>query len=92
MPRSQIPITTVESAVLSGYGYDPTTSTMVLRFQSNGAQREYEYPDTAPESFASLDAAESKGSWWFKNKKNFPTYRIMEEDPKPADSEGGEAA
>lgn len=93
MPRSTIPLKMIESNVLAGYGYDPATQTMVLQFRSSAGKKEYEYPDVPAEVFAQLDAAESHGSWWYANKKNFPTFRVMEDPPPEAgDSEGGEPA
>lgn len=92
MPRSTIPMTlTPDSHQIHGYGYDAATQTMVLTFKSSADTKDYEYPNTPPEKFAELAAAESKGSWWYKNKPQFPTYVIKTEDA-PADSEGGEAA
>lgn len=80
MPRSTIPMKTIESNVLAAYGYDAATQTMVLQFKSSQGRKEYEYPNTAPEVFAALDGADSKGSWWYKHKADFPTFRVMEDD------------
>lgn len=91
MPRSTIPMKMIDSNVLAGYGYDPATQTLVLGFKSSAGKKEYEYPGTPPEKFAELEAAESKGSWWYSHKAEFPNFRVMEDDA-PVDSEGGEPA
>lgn len=91
MPRSTIPMTmTPDSSTIAGYGFDAASGTMVLQFNSSKGQKEYEYPDTDPAKFAELHAAESKGSWWYKNKVNFPTFRVMQEDaPETASGSAG---
>jgi hypothetical protein len=78
-------MTPVDSHVLTGYGYDAASQTMVLQFRSSKNSKEYEYPDTPPEKFAELAAAESKGSWWYSNKADFPNFRVMQDDA-PADA------
>ena len=93
MPLSKIQLTPVDSHVLAGYGYDPATNTMALQFNAKpGAPvRVYEYPGTSPEKFAELAGAESKGSWWYKNKTEFPVFVKTEDEPKEAaDGEGSD--
>ena len=73
--------------------YDPATNTMALQFNAKpGAPvRVYEYPGTSPEKFAELASAESKGSWWYKNKAEFPVFVKTEDEPKEAaDGEGSD--
>jgi hypothetical protein len=55
---------TPQSSKVYGYGYEPGTQTLAVRFKGfDGAPRDntYHYPDVTPEMFAALEAAESKG-------------------------------
>lgn len=83
MARSTIPMKPIDSNVLAAYGYDAATQTMALQFKSSGGTKDYEYPHTSPEAFAALDGAESKGSWWYKHKADFPLFRVMVDDAPP---------
>lgn len=65
MKHSAIPLTlTPQSSKVYGYGYEPDTKTLAVRFKGfDGKPRDntYHYPDVTPEMFAALDSAESKG-------------------------------
>lgn len=91
--QSTIPLTlTPESSQIHGFGYDPLRQVLAIEFNSNHTQLTYEYQDVTPDLFAEFQAAESKGSWFYKNKaKHFSVFARMYKDA-PADSEGGEAA
>lgn len=92
MPRSTIPLTmTPDSSQVAGYGYDAATRRLAVKFKST-SDKVYEYKDVAPETFAAMEAADSKGSFVYKTIK--PMYefeRMPEPTPETADSEGGEA-
>lgn len=57
---------TPQSSKVYGYGYEPDTKTLAVRFKgfSDGKPSlyTYEYPRVTPEHFAALEAADSKGS------------------------------
>lgn len=92
MPTSTIPLAlTPESSQIHGFGYDPVRQVLAIEFNSNHEQLTYEYPGVTPDRFAEFQAAESKGSWFYKNKKSLAVFDRMYK-ATPADSEGGEAA
>lgn len=91
--QSTIPLKlTPESSQIRGYGYDEATKTLAIEFNSNHTKLTYHYP-VAPAKFAELDAAESKGSWFYANKKHLAEFERMDKpQEQAAASEGGEAA
>lgn len=95
MPSSTIPRTpTPESSQIDSYGYDAATKRLAVKFKST-QDKVYEYTDVAPEVFAAMQAAESKGSFVYKAiKPKYQFERMVEPEPETAgtDSEGGETA
>lgn len=63
----------VESSNLAAVGYDPTTSTLAVRF-TNGTL--YHYPDVKPALHDQLMAAESKGKFFNANLRSLRATRI----------------
>lgn len=59
-----IPLTSVQSSMLDGHGYDAATRTLALRFS---AGKTYHYQDVPPEVAAGLAAAESVGKFYGAN-------------------------
>lgn len=93
MPQSTIPRTaTPESSQIDSYGYDVASKRLAVKFKST-SDKVYEYRDVPAELAAAMDAAESKGSFIYKQVKNkFEFDRMPEPEAVAADSEGGEAA
>lgn len=88
MPQSTIPlILTHDSSQLHGYGYDAASQTLAIEFKSNHQKLTYHYPNFSAESWAAFQAAESKGSFFYKHIK--PAYpegfvRMFKDEPAPA--------
>lgn len=61
-----------ESSKITGFGYDPESRTLVIRFKSTGTV--YHYFDVPPAVFDGLKAAESKGRFFGKNIKGVYRY------------------
>lgn len=90
MPKSTIPLVlTPDSSQIQGWGYDSFSKRLHVAFKSNHERKTYEYPNTSQEDADALAAAPSKGAWVGKFIKG-REFDIMKDDPKPADSEGGE--
>lgn len=79
MPNSTIPMTWTNppkdapghSHHIHAYGYDAATKTLALEFNSNHDRLTYHYPNVPPAKFAELEAAPSKGSWFYANKEAY---------------------
>ena len=90
MPASTIPLQRIESSQLHAIGYDPASQTLAIEFNSNHDKLTYEYPNCKPELYEALLAAESKGSFFYKQvKTNWPTAddfvrRFKDDEPKEA--------
>jgi hypothetical protein len=88
--QSIIPLTlTPESSQIHGIGYDPLRQVLAIEFNSNHDTLTYEYPGVTPDRFAEFQASESKGSWFYKNKRSLAEFERLY---KAADSEGGDPA
>jgi len=71
-------MTPVESSQIARIGYDATTNTLAIEFARGGL---YHYDNVTPELYAKMQAAESKGSFFFKEikpfTKEYPYRRIQ---------------
>lgn len=67
-PLPDIKMCPCSSSQLSEYGYDEATKTLAIKFKHGGSV--YHYDNVAPELYADLCAAESKGSFFGKRIKN----------------------
>lgn len=91
MPKSNIPLTlTPDSSQLYGFGYDSFSKRLHVAFKSNHERKTYEYRDVSQEVADGLATAESKGRYIDKIVKANHNFDTMQDDPKTADSEGGE--
>lgn len=76
-----IALTAVASSQIAAIGYDPDSQTLAVQFIETGAEgRLYHYLNFPPEKFAELEAAESKGSYFYKRIKNRYTFERYEAD------------
>ena len=91
MPRSNIPLQlTPDSSQIQGFGYDSFSKRLHVAFKSNHERKTYEYIGVGQEYADGLAAAKSKGAYVDKMIKPLFEFDVMQDDPKPADSEGGE--
>lgn len=84
MTRSTIPLTlTPESSQIHGYGYDPASQTLAVKFNSNHKEVTYHYLQVPPTVAATLEAAPSKGVVIYKQiKPAFEFNRLSEQEPQ----------
>jgi hypothetical protein len=61
---AMIPLTSVQSTMIDGQGYDPATQTLALRFKGG---KVYHYKDVPPETAQGLVQAESAGKYFGAN-------------------------
>lgn len=66
-----IPLTPVSSNQIAAIGYDAARSTLALTF-ARGPGNVYHYPNFSAESFAALQAADSKGTFFGKHIQTLP--------------------
>lgn len=74
---STIPLTWVNppegvaghSSQIHAYGYDAATQQLAVEYHSNHERMTYHYLRVPQETFAGLEAAESKGSFIYRNVK-----------------------
>lgn len=66
MTQSLIALTTMtpDSSQLVGYGYE--AGTLAIEFKSNHKRVQYHYPNFPADLYAQLEAAESKGSFFYR--------------------------
>lgn len=79
---------TPESSQIQGFGYEPSTKRLAVRFKSS-PDRTYEYKDVSPELAAGMAASDSKGGYLYKHIK--PSHEFERFVDEPVESEGGEA-
>lgn len=78
----QITMDAVESSQIEAVGYSGETQTLAIQFKSKGGKPGslYHYSNVTPEDFAAFAAAESVGSYFYKNikpyKDKYPYQRI----------------
>lgn len=67
-----IPETTLtpDSHQIHSIGYDAERRMCVIRFKSSAETKAYGYPGFSPELWAEFDAAESKGSFFYRRIKD----------------------
>jgi hypothetical protein len=76
-----IALTAVVSSQIAAIGYDPESQILAVQFIETGAEgRVYHYHGFPPEKFAELEAAESKGSFFYKHIKNRYDFDRFEAD------------
>lgn len=81
-----IPLTPVSSNQIAAIGYDAARSTLALTF-ARGPGSVYHYPNFSAESFAALQAADSKGTFFGQHIKTLPFSKFEASvlDGAPAD-------
>lgn len=81
---TQIALDSVESSQIAGIGYDAASQTLAIQFKS-GKQAVYHYANVDAALYQEFSAAESIGSFFYKNIKPFPEkypYTRIESAPQ----------
>lgn len=87
MPQSTIPRTaTPESSQIDSFGYDPTSQRLAVKFKSTSSTV-YEYRNVPADVAAAMAAADSKGSFVYRQIKGKYDFDRMPEEV--AETEGG---
>lgn len=68
------------SSQIHAYGYDAATQQLAVEYHSNHDRMTYHYVRVPAETFAGLEAAESKGSFIYRNVKGKFEFAYMPKD------------
>lgn len=74
-----------DSSQIREYEYDGASQTLYMRFNSNYQTLTYAYAGFPPEKAEALDAAESKGSFFYQHIKNKYEFDRLPGAGAPAD-------